>query len=66
MNLKQLLKKWLWTIIFSYIIMFSIFFFAGNWGHSSNETYIFSVIVWTISYTFFYFIKHWKVLFRRE
>ncbi len=62
MDKKNLLKKWLFTVIISYIVMFFILFSAGEFGYETGEPIIFYVVVWTISYTIFYFARNHRVL----
>lgn len=58
MDKKKILCNWLLTIIFSNLIIFIIQIFV-------RQLNILFAIVWTISYTLFYFIRNRKVLFKR-
>lgn len=59
MTRKKIICNWLLTIIFSYIIFGLIHVFV-HWLS------VLFIIVWTVSYTVFYFIRNRKVLFQRS
>lgn len=63
MGRKEILKKWLLMLILSYIIFFVLNLAASILLHKHLGMPVFTIIIWTISYTFFYFIRNYKIIF---
>ncbi len=59
MTKKEAIKSWLLTIVFSYIV---ICFVDLLFRHRPDKVFI---IVWSVSYTFFYFIRNRKIIFKK-
>lgn len=64
MTRKEILKKWFLTLVFSYMIIFLIGIISQKLGYSKGG--FFFTVIWTISYTFFYFIRNRRIILDRD
>lgn len=64
MTRKEVLKNWFLTLVFSYIVIFSIRLISQKLGYSKGD--FFFTVIWTVSYTLFYFIRNRRIILDRD